>query len=299
VFLKNKVYVIGGWMNNFTAIYDGVQIYSTTGNSWSTDTSPIPSGGLAQEAVCTDGSKVYVVGGITLGGQLLSTFQIYDPSKPKGSRWSSGPNVHTTLTGDVYLRFEGCAWIGGKLYVFGGQAESDTGQVSGIVDITWVYAPGTGKWSDTGFHMLQPNWLFGYAFDASHAYVAGGENATGPYYRGVSSFTPATGWSALAKLPVPTGAPAGTGLDGNGLSVFGSSLAVYGGTGASGSSPIQSRTLLCALPCATGASWTNAHKTLATPRAEFAWAAGGSTPALYAVGGVGVSGFIATAEKTS
>jgi hypothetical protein len=299
VFLKNKVYVIGGWLNDFFHMYDGVQVYSTGGNSWTTDNSPIPSGALAQAAVCTDGSKVYVVGGITLAGQLLSTMQIYDPSKKKGARWSTGPNMHMALTGDLYLRDEGCAWIGGKLYVFGGDAQSDTGQVSGIVDLTWVYAPGTGQWSDTGFRTIQANWTFGFTSDGSNAYVAGGQNANGDYYRGVSTFTPAGGWSPLAKLPVPGGAPAGTGLYWPGLAVFGSKLAVFGGSAQGGPNAPQVRTLTCPLPCSAGASWTNAHKNLATGRYDFAWASGGSTPTLYAIGGSGASGFLATAEKTT
>ncbi len=239
------------------------------------------------------------MGGITLTGQLLSTLQIYDPSKKKGSRWSSGPNMHTMLTGDIYLRDEGCAWIGGRLYVFGGDAGSDTGQVDGIVDNTWLYKPSTGQWSDTGFHMIQANWNFGYTADATNAYVAGGENATGDYYRGVATFSPAGGWSPLAKLPVPGGAPAGTGLEGPGLAILGTSLVLFGGTAQSGPHAPQVRTLTCPLPCSAGASWTNAHKNLATGRYEFAWASGGSTPTLYAIDGFGLTGFVGTAEKTT
>jgi hypothetical protein len=45
--------------------------------------------------------------------------------------------MHTALTGDLYQRDEGRAWIGGKLYVFGGDAQSDTGHVVHCVRTRW------------------------------------------------------------------------------------------------------------------------------------------------------------------
>ena len=299
-FLNNKVYVPGGWLNGFTTMFNGMQIYATSTGTWSVDNQPIPSGALTQSAVCSDGSKVYVLGGLSQATEsLLATMQIYDPSKPKGSRWSTGPNIHTTATGDLRDREGGCAWIGGKLYLFGGDTESDSGTISGITDHTWVFRPATGIWSDTGFTMAVANWDFGYASNGANAFTAGGRDNVTSYFRDAEKFTPSSGWSAMTKLPVPKGATAGTGLEGDGLGFLGSSLAVFGGFASSGSAPVQTRTLVCALPCGSGDTWKNARRNLAAGRGEFAWASGGSTPTLYAIDGQAASGFVSTAEKTT
>src|SRR5262245_57238948 len=77
-FLKGKVYVPGGWMHNFADALGKMQVYATKTDTWNVDKQAMPSGPMAQPAVCTDGSKVYAVGGIAQSGQLLSGLQVYD-----------------------------------------------------------------------------------------------------------------------------------------------------------------------------------------------------------------------------
>jgi hypothetical protein len=83
------------------------------------------------------------------------------------------------------------------------------------------------------------------------------------------------------------------------MGLLGNNLAVFGGSDAQGVPVYQARTLLCALPCPTTSSWTNASKDLVVAWDEMAFASGGSTPRLYAICGQNPSGPIATAEKTA
>ncbi len=293
VFLKGKVYMPGGWKPGFSAAYDRMQILKPGSNKWSVDAEPMPEGGLAQMAVCTDGSTISVVNGIDGGGVVHSSLQFYDPSNPQGSRWSTGPNPATSPDGAVSSRDGGCAWLGGKLYLFGGDAQSTNGTISGISDFTLVFDPGTQTWSNTGMKMMSENWTFAYASDGSKAYVAGGQDANGVYKRTVAVFAPGSGWSKLAGLPKPKGG--GAGYEWPGLGFLGNQLAVFGGL----ANDYQTRTLVCSLPCAPGSGWTNANKNLKVGRAEFGSASGGTTPTLYAIDGDGPQGFVSTAEKTT
>ena len=296
-FVKGKVYMPGGWEPGFNEAFDKMQILTAKTNKWTIDAQPMPSGGMAQAAVCAHGMKVYVVNGISTAGALLNTLQIYDPSQPMGSRWSTGPAPFTNADGFLYSRDGGCAFIGKKLYLFGGQAQSSNGTINGISNFTWAYNPAKSKWSDTKKHMTTKRWVFGYTGDGSAAYVAGGEDKDFNYLQTAERFDPATGWSALADLPAPVGG--GTGYEWPGLGLLGTSLAMFGGSVTGGSQGYQSRTLLCTLPCAPGASWTDANKNLVTARSEFAAAWGGSTPTLYAVDGGGQDIYETTAEKTT
>jgi hypothetical protein len=299
VFLKGKVYVPGGWDSpQFDSTLHKMQILATSRNKWTLDGESMPIG-VAQAAVCTDGSRVFAIGGITEQGALQSSMQIYDPAAPSGSRWSSGPPPMTPADGFLFIRDGGCAWLDGKLYLFGGQGQSSNGTIDGITDLTWAFDPGTQTWSDTGLAMKTATWVFGYASKGKSAFVAGGRDADSNTLRTVEMFKPASGWSLRAKLPNPPGAPAGTGLEWPGVGFLASQLAVFGGVAAGGSAPYQQRTLVCTLPCDPTSSWTNAHKDLITPRGELASASGGPIPTLYAVCGGNQQGFVATAEKTT
>jgi hypothetical protein len=287
----------GGWEPGFSVAFDKMQILNAGTNKWSIDDEAMPSGGMAQGAVCAHGTKIYVVNGISTSGALLNSLQIYDPSQPAGSRWSTGPAPSTSHDGLLYSRDGGCAFIGKRLYLFGGDADTSNGTITGISDFTWVFNPAKQKWSDTKKHMTAKNWVFGYAGDGTAAYVAGGEKPSGDYLQTAERFDPSTGWSAMAALPTPVGG--GTGYEWPGVGLLGTSLAVFGGAVSGGSQGYQSRTLECTLPCAPGASWTDAKRNLVTPRAEFAYAYGGSTPTLFAVDGAGPDGYESTAEKAT
>ena len=56
------------------------------------------------------------------------------------------------VDGFLYSRDGGCAFIGKKLYLFGGQAQTSNGTINGISNFTWVFNPAKSKWSDTKKH---------------------------------------------------------------------------------------------------------------------------------------------------
>src|SRR6266568_357633 len=223
--------------------------------------------------------------------------QIYDPSQPRGSRWSTGPAMNIPGKGVLTDRDGGCAWVGGKLYVFGGEGRLNGNDATRKA--TYVFDPGTGKWADSGFDMKVAKQTFGYASNRKAAYAVGGETETGTFLQDAERFTPSGGWKAIAKLPQPPGAPKGTGLYAPGLGFLSGSLAVFGGLAQGGPSPVQNRTLLCALPCNPAHTWSNANKNLIDAREEFGSASGGSTPTLYAIGGFGKIGWLSTTERTT
>jgi hypothetical protein len=298
VFLGGKVYMPGGFTTGFVA-YGHMQRLNTATGAWSAESETVPSGTIGQAAVCTDGSKVYVVGGI-VASAIVSMTQVYDPAVAAGSRWSTGVNPHTTAEGNLYVRDGGCAWIGGKLYLFGGQAVTDNGGINGISDFTWVFDPASGQWSDTGFSMRVANWIFGYTSNSTTAFVLGGENTAGTYLRDAEKFRPAHGWTKLPALPVPPGAPAGTGLAWPGAGFLSSGLVVFGGVSQASTNAYQTRLLVCANPCTSSSTWTDAQNNLTTGRSDFAAAtSGGTTPTVYAICGLGASGYLADAETTS
>jgi Kelch motif len=298
VFLNGKVYLPGGFLPT-SAEYGHMQRLNTTTGAWSAESETVPSGTIGQAAVCTDGSKVYVVGGV-VGSTIVSMTQVYDPTAAAGSRWSTGVNPHTTAQGDLHVRDGGCAWIGGKLYVFGGQAVTDNGGINGISGFTWVFDPTSGQWSDTGFAMLAAKWSFGYASNSTTAFAIGGKDPNDNFLRDAEKFAPARGWTKLPKLPVPSGAPAGTGLVWPGVGFLASGLVVFGGDSESTTSEYQQSLITCANPCTSTSTWTNSLNNLATARAYFGAAStGGATPKLYAICGLGASGYLPDAETTS
>jgi hypothetical protein len=297
VYLKGRVYVPGGWNEGFGTAFDKMQFLQTKTGKWMIDKETMPAGGMAQGAVCTDGTKVYVVNGISSAGSLLNSLQIYDPKKAPGSRWSMGPVPFTAKDGFLRSRDGGCGFIGKKLYLFGGEAQTSNGTIDDISGFTWTYNTSTGTWADTKRAMHTARWVFGYASDGSNLYVAGGLDPNGTYLQSAERFDPASGWSKMADLPNPEGG--GTGYYWPGVGLLGGSLAVFGGGATGGSKGYQDRTLLCSLPCAPGATWINAHRNMIAGRSDFAAAFGGSTPTLYAVCGQGDVGFETTAEKTT
>ncbi len=307
---KNKVYVPGGFEDlAATTLYPYIQIFNTQNNTWSADTSQaMPAVGTAtgwgDAAVCSDGAKTYVINGVD-GSFLYSAMQIYDPTQPAGSRWSFGQAPNTATAGFWYSQDSGCAWIGGKLYLFGGYGQSDTGPqpttTAMIQRATWVYDPVADTWSDTGFLMAQTPtnkvglWM-GYTNSKTAAFAAGGTddlvNFTPSAF--ADTFKPATGWKKLAALPVPAGATTETGLIAPGMGLLGTNVEVFGGAGFDGTNfIIQSATLQCTGPCTAMSTWADAAKDLNDPRWFMGFASGSvktgttQTPTLFAAGGLG------------
>jgi hypothetical protein len=287
-----SMFVPGGTKPDYT-YYDKMQVYD--GVSWTVDSQIMPmpkllgGGGWAESAVCADGGgKVHVVNGFD-GQFFYAAHQIYDPAAPAGARWTLG--TAPVLPGGVtsYASyFSGCAFIGGKLYLFGG--DGIIGSLSEeVLNATWVYDPVLDMWGDTGKLMLSPRVLHGYTNSAQAAYAAGGlpDLVSNDMLNTVERFRPATGWVLMASMPVGRGAM--------GMGLLGSTLAIWGGifTSTYGELFIFGELLTCPPGCT---AWRDSNENLATRRFYIAGASSGTT--LYAAGGFDPTGAVlASVEK--
>lgn len=313
-FAGRRVFIPGGY-TAFTptvTLYNYIQIYN--GTAWSADTSqPIPAPGLqglvgfAEGAVCADPAtgKVYEVNGLTYDASanlyyIWSANQVYDPLAPAGSRWSFATNP-SLADGTVYYSWDsGCAWIGGKMYLFGGFGTIDGGVTFDVQNLTWEYDPATDTWTDTGKPMMTGRYYMGYTNNSTTAYAAGGTDSagvsTGSFdpVESTEYFTPAGGWVAGASFRRNQGRLA------PGLSIVGTNLILYGG--GTGNNTIgftvQNTTMRCGGGCPSAGSWSNVAVTMATPRWFFGYATGNiGTAKFYAGGGDDSVMILGDAEK--
>ena len=156
-----------------------------------------------------------------------------DPTQPVGSRWSFGA---APIVGgnNFFSQDSGCAWINGRMYLYGGFGVVPPSTTAKLQRITWVYDPTTQTWADTGKLIVgTPGLWFGYTGSKSAAFFAGGtthittDDAPSPL---VESFTPAGGWKRLTNLPIPAGSDV-AGLLAPGMGILGTNLSVMGGGG--------------------------------------------------------------------
>lgn len=271
-----RFFVPGGYTN--TGLNDTMQQYTIASNTWANVTSdPLPFGPWADAAICIDPAtaQVHIVNGVD-GFSLFSGHQVYDPTAPAGSRMSTLPNPATGADGNFYSQDSGCAFIGGKMYLWGGYGLTDTNPVADTVTLTWVYDPATQTWSDTGKHMTTGRLWMAYSNTATTAYAAGGIDLFFVSKNSTERFTPAGGWVAMGNLPVS--------LAGAGMSNIGTRTLVYGGATCNGSCTTQSnKTYACINPCT---AWGNANLNMATTTSFLAWGTGGG---VFAAGGFDAS----------
>lgn len=102
---------------------------------WEDAGDPIPTALTDTASVVLDG-KLYVIGGADIFLFESDLVQVYDPSQPAGSRWSTAASLN-------HARFKhGAAAYDGKIYVFGGE------DLDGAMDTLEVYDPGANTWTD-------------------------------------------------------------------------------------------------------------------------------------------------------
>lgn len=308
-FVKGRVIVPGGFKSD-GSLFGNVQSLNLTTNTWSTDTAnPIP-GNIANTprsdfAVCTDSSgKVHLVNGQSVdsmnNGLIFASHMVYDPKAASGSRWTFRAYPHLASGSIYYSLGSGCAFIGGKLYLFGGLGIVDPPGTTGVVPqgLTWVYNPTTDTWTDTGKTMVQGRFWAGYTGNATNAYAVGGTRNQSNFASLSTSetFTPAGGWTQLATIPSTA-----AGRLAPGLAIKAGTLDVFGG--AKGNTTVGftlwSSTYGCTLPSCT--AWSDQGLNLTTARWFFGWASGktGTLPqTMVAAGGGGAGGStLATAER--
>ncbi len=268
VAVKGFFWSIGGY-NGGGTVQNNTQRYNKTSNSWAAG-APIPGtgGGWADAAFCFDsaGKKIHVVNGVD-GSFLYAAHQVYDPLADTWT-FAAAPNI--PVEGNYYSQDSGCAFIGGKMYLYGGYGLTDLGGVADLQTLTWVYDPATDTWADTGKLMVTSYLWSGFTSTATAAYAAGGVDLGFVPHNNTQSFTPAGGWVARAALPQALGGPGEGNISGR--------LVVWGGQTSAGT--MSNKTYACTLPAC--ASWSTAPFNIPAAKGYFAWGSGSS---IYSAGG--------------
>jgi hypothetical protein len=265
----NFLYVPGGFLVDGTE-NTSMQYYNINTGVWVEDSTPFPltPTGLVDSASCVaPNGRIYVVNGGS-GGLLVSAMQIYNPTT---HTWTFGPQPNRA--GDVlFTQDSGCAWIGGKMYLWGGYGLFNSETAGTIQKVTLVFDPNTNTWADTGKLMVKGGLWSGYANSTTTAYNAGGTTNLTTLLPGVAAerFTPAGGWVALPNLP--------TGLVGLGVAFVANKLIAFGGGTTVNFTP-QNKTYL-----AGAASWSNTGINMIRPLEFFA--SGYSASKVVVAGGV-------------
>ena len=131
------------------AVVNNLQIYNKTTNAWIQGAVlPGTGGGWADAAICYNSADntLHVVNGVD-GAFLYAAHQVYDVAT---NTWSF-KSFPVLASGDTwYGQDQGCAFIGGKMYLFGGYGIISPSQPSAQLEsATWVYDPATDTWTDT------------------------------------------------------------------------------------------------------------------------------------------------------
>ena len=205
VTVGDNIYVIGGSQCTVDpnigctagAFTDVVQIYDTAAGTWSVDATDPLMASLAFASVVTDGTYIYVMGGLDATGALHNSFYTYDPAAANGSRWWAGSPLATARA------HAAAAYIDGFIYVAGGWLGGAT-----LTDTVEVYDTTTGGTWAVGPPMPVAVSPFGAGSLGSHMITFGNflDTSTGSSTYTCSQDTygldTTTGtWMALGQLP--------------------------------------------------------------------------------------------------
>jgi DNA-binding CsgD family transcriptional regulator len=198
-----QIYVIGGM--NESGPLDLVERYDPASNTWTTlDAKPTPATRIQAAMI---GGVLYVPGGESAQGQILSVLEAYDP---RSKAWRTLASLPQPVS-----RY-GLAAYEGRLYLFGGWDGST------FRDDVWIYDPGRNEWT-SGARMPTARRDAGAALLEDRIYVVGGTNSGGALPI-VERYNPSAGaggsWENVTPLPRPIAEPTAAGVV-NFLIVFG------------------------------------------------------------------------------
>jgi N-acetylneuraminic acid mutarotase len=135
--VDNKIHVVGGQDDLWSAVYDAHQVFDPMFGAWTAD-DPLPVA-VTRPGIAVHGRKIYVFGGFDWinndGGNPTGVIQIYDPDAVAGARWTLSSAVLPTALGGVEA-----ADYQGRIYVAGGWDGNDYATLSSEV---LVYDPTT------------------------------------------------------------------------------------------------------------------------------------------------------------
>ncbi len=179
--VSGNIYSFGGILNNI-AVTNAYK-YDTSTNTWST-IAPLPAGREWAGAV-SDGTYVYILGGIDQIGNTVGTLWRYDPNSN---------TYNTSLASDhTPTYFHGIAYLNGKIYRIAGRGIGSQVSVEAytIASNTWAYV------ASYPYAAQRPN-AVGY-----NGYIyAGGGNGSSSTYR----YDPvANVWDDAAVPDLPAG----------------------------------------------------------------------------------------------
>ncbi len=128
--VNNVIYIFGGYDGG--AYLDDVEAYYPATNTWNTTFDTLPSA-RAHHAAITVNGLIYIIGGTN--GAALGSVDIFDPSQPSGSRWTSAPALdtarHSFAAAEVWHN---------TIYIFGGTpatAALDGGESFEVASPVW------------------------------------------------------------------------------------------------------------------------------------------------------------------
>lgn len=193
-----KIYYLGGYSVSFPySIEATLYAYSPSSNAWTTLAS-IPDNPCHTYAaqMCSDGSKLYVWGGLDSQNHMYNDLRIYDPAR---DRWTTGSGI-PGITG---IHSGSCIYdpSGGKIYIIGG-CRNTSGVVNYSPRIT-SYAPSNGQYVTTLNDMPSPKAWFASGLISGKIYCIGG--GVGGLYPGNTNYeyTISTNqWVTKTPLPV-------------------------------------------------------------------------------------------------
>jgi hypothetical protein len=202
--MSGRIYVVGG-LDSGRVHSPRLWVYTPT-TGWKADPELMPRA-VACGAAAVARGKLYVFGIFQRANGFgncddlnrPTTFLVYDPAQPAGSRWSELPRPSRV----TYHRWPGLAAFNDKLYLIGGNDYEDFSSATGRVDVFDVVA---GAWlPDTQLPppMPVPRRGFGVVLAQNRIYTIGGFNGHISYIPCglVEAYDPATnGWAQLRPM---------------------------------------------------------------------------------------------------
>lgn len=190
---RQGLVAVGDVLYSFGGRTDSVAIanaYKFTGVRWM-PIAPLPVA-LQGMAVATDGTAIYIAGGLNASGTTVNTLYRYDPAA----------NTYTTLaSAPTATWLSGASIVNGKFYKIGGWT---TNLPSSVTTVS-VYDIAGGSWAAAANYPIS-NGRIAAATDGSFIYTAGGQNTSEAASSKTYRYDPvANAWNDAAIADLPAG----------------------------------------------------------------------------------------------